>query len=189
MNNNDSRYPQDLSDKSLQKNLSFVFYLGVLLVLLGVIAIVFSYASTLLTIVSAGCFMVCVGIVHALQIYRIPKWKLWAFHLLLSLLYIGCGLFLIAYPVVNAVSLTFLLAAFFVVSGIVKLVFAFRSEQRHTSWLFFNGFVTLLAGVCIWIQLPFSGLWILGTLLGIEAMITGWTCIMLAYYGKNIPTT
>jgi len=97
------------------------------------------------------------------------------------------GVFIVRYPVANAISLTVLLAIFFAVSGIAKIVFAFSKNIPHKGWLFFNGAITLVLGILIWQQLPTSGLWVIGMMVGVDAMFTGWTWIMLAFAAQKLP--
>lgn len=188
MNINNNRYKSfdlELSVKQLKENSHWFLGLGISLVVLGALAIIFSYATTLLSVVYFGIFMIIVGCVQAVKSYKINLWATFLLHLFLSVLYIICGLFIVLYPAVNAISLTLLLALFFIISGILKIVFALCSHVPCPFWLLFNGFVTLFLGGCIWSEWPMSGLWVIGTLLGIEAVITGWTFIMLSLLAKK----
>jgi uncharacterized membrane protein HdeD (DUF308 family) len=47
-------------------------------------------------------------------------------------------------------------------------------------WMLFNGLVTLLLGGLIWSQWPISGVWAIGTLLGIHLIFDGWSEIAVA---------
>jgi uncharacterized membrane protein HdeD (DUF308 family) len=42
-----------------------------------------------------------------------------------------------------------------------------------------NGLVSLLLGLMIWGQFPFSGVWAVGVLVGIKLIFGGWMLIML----------
>ena len=75
---------------------------------------------------------------------------------------------------------------FFIVTGIMRMVFSFAQHVPHRLWLFLNGAITLLLGVMIYNQWPESGLWVLGVFMGIDIMFTGWTWIMLSLRAKNI---
>ena len=56
----------------------------------------------------------------------------------------------------------------------------------HKGLLLFNGIITLILGILIWAEWPFSGLWVIGTLVGIDAIFTGWTWILLSLKAKNL---
>jgi len=80
----------------------------------------------------------------------------------------------------NAVTLTLLLAFFFAISGIAKIIFALAYDPPHRGWIIFNGILSILLGILIWHQWPVSGLWVIGLFVGIDALFTGWSWIILA---------
>jgi uncharacterized membrane protein HdeD (DUF308 family) len=47
-------------------------------------------------------------------------------------------------------------------------------------WTLFSGIVTVLLGGLIWSEWPISGVWAIGTLLGIHLIFDGWSEIALA---------
>ena len=47
-------------------------------------------------------------------------------------------------------------------------------------WMFFGGIVTLVLAVLIWTQMPGSALWVIGLLVGINLLFTGWGLCMVA---------
>jgi hypothetical protein len=47
-------------------------------------------------------------------------------------------------------------------------------------WTFFSGLVTLFLGGLIWSQWPLSGIWAVGTLVGIHLIFDGWAEIAVA---------
>jgi uncharacterized membrane protein HdeD (DUF308 family) len=50
-----------------------------------------------------------------------------------------------------------------------------------------NGIVTLLLGVLIWRQWPFSGLYVIGLFLGINLIISGAGYITLGLNARRLP--
>jgi uncharacterized membrane protein HdeD (DUF308 family) len=48
-----------------------------------------------------------------------------------------------------------------------------------------NGIVTVLLGIAIWQQWPASGLWVLGTFVGIDLIVNGVTWSVLAVGVRN----
>lgn len=110
-------------------------------------------------------------------------------HLIVSVLYIASGVYIVAYPLLSALTLTLLFAGLFIASGIVKILFALikNTSLPHPVWLFVSGALSLILGIFIWQQWPVSGLWVLGTFMGIDMIFTGWMWIMLAVAAKNTP--
>jgi uncharacterized membrane protein HdeD (DUF308 family) len=87
-------------------------------------------------------------------------------------------------PGISAVSLALLIASFFIVGGVFRIVRAVTVRFRNWSWVVFNGAVTAALGILIWASWPLSGLWLIGLFLGIEMIFYGWSMIMLASAGR-----
>ena len=183
------RSMNSLAIKQLKENWSWYLLLGIALVILGILAIIFSVTSTLISIIYLGVFFVIFGIFEAAQALKTSKWSNFFLHLFLSILYIVGGIFMITNPHLNAVSLTLVMAIFFVISGIFRIVYALASDIPHKGWLVFNGIVTVILGGMIWYEWPYSGLWVIGTLVGVDAIFTGWTWIMLSIAAKKLTRT
>ena len=47
--------------------------------------------------------------------------------------------------------------------------------------------MTLLLGIMIWEQMPFSGLWVIGTFLGIDLIFNGWSYFLLGLNVRGLP--
>jgi uncharacterized membrane protein HdeD (DUF308 family) len=48
-----------------------------------------------------------------------------------------------------------------------------------------SGIVSVILGVLIWAQWPVSGLWVIGLLVGIQLLFTGWSLVMLALAARR----
>jgi len=82
---------------------------------------------------------------------------------------------------------TLLLAVFFFVEGLFRIVAALAGHFRHWGWVLLNGVITLLLGVLIWRQWPLSGLYVVGLFLGINMVVEGATYINLALSARRLP--
>jgi len=51
----------------------------------------------------------------------------------------------------------------------------------------FNGIISLILGIMIWRQWPYSGLWVIGLFVGIEMLLNGWSLVMLSLTGRRLP--
>jgi uncharacterized membrane protein HdeD (DUF308 family) len=101
--------------------------------------------------------------------------------LLLAILY-GCvGIYLLMHPLLGVLSLTLLLAIFFVIEGIVEIVLYFNIHgTANAGWVLFDGIVTLILGFLIWRRWPSSSVWVIGTLVGISLIFSGISRFMLS---------
>lgn len=175
-----------LSLKQLKENWNWYLILGISLVVVGTLALIFSYATTLFSVIYLGIFLMVIGVIEGIQSFKLSQWSNFFLHLFLGILYFIGGLFLIIYPTINAVSLTLLLAVFLIVSGILKIFFAFTKKTPHKGALIFSGILTVILGCLILYQWPLSGLWVIGMFVGIDAIVTGWTWILLSLQAKKL---
>jgi len=174
-----------LAKKQLKNNWGWFFALGMCLVALGSLAVMFSLVSTIVSVEYLGFLMLFIGFFEGIKALKMSRWSGFFLHLFLCVLYCVAGVFIVSNPQENAITLTLLIAIFFVVSGILKIIFAYAKNVPHQGWLLLNGALSILLGILIWQQWPSSGLWVLGTLMGVDILFTGWTWIMLALTAKN----
>jgi len=172
--------------KQIKEKASWFLALGIGLVILGTLAILYSFMSTIFSVEYLGFLFIVLGIFEGVQSFKLNLWGSFFLHLFLSVLYIASGIFIVTYPVLNAITLTLFLAIFFFISGIAKIIFAFTKKVPHKGWLVFNGALTIVLGILIWLEWPMSGLWVIGVLTGVNILFTGWTLIMLASMAKRI---
>lgn len=173
--------------KELHQSAPLFLWLGIGALVLGSLALYFSFFSTLITVFMLGVILMVMGIIEGIQSLNVRKWKNFFLHLFLSVIYIVGGGIIVAHPLVSEINLTLLLAFFFIVSGLVKAIFAFTQHHIiHKNWQIFNGIITFILGVLIWMQWPESGLWIIGVFVGINALLTGWSWLMIYYLLKHL---
>jgi uncharacterized membrane protein HdeD (DUF308 family) len=79
------------------------------------------------------------------------------------------------------------LAGVILAAGIFEIVAYFRLKSEAASgWMLFNGIVALLLGGIIWFHWPWSSVWALGTLVGVNLLVTGITRLMFALAGRGL---
>ena len=90
------------------------------------------------------------------------------------------GLYMVGQPLEGLLSLTLLLVAYFVVTGILEIVVALQLRPAAPWGIqLFNGIITLLLGVLLWAQFPLSGVWAVGVLFGIKMVFSGGALIAI----------
>lgn len=165
--------------------LSYLF-LGIVLVLLGGLAIFGANYATLTTIVFFGALLAVGGVLEVIYAFWGRKGEGFTHTLLSGIFYTVVGFVLITHPTASAVAITLLLAAFYCVSGVFKIVISLFTPVIQWGWLLFSGIVSLALGLLIWAEWPTIGLWLIGVFIGIDLIITGWFWIMLSLVAKNI---
>jgi uncharacterized membrane protein HdeD (DUF308 family) len=94
---------------------------------------------------------------------------------------------MVANPAAGALSLTLLLAAFFMVGGILRIVAAVSFRFPGRGWAVFGGLVTLVLGAMIWSEWPTSSIWVIGTFVGIDLIFDGWSLVMTGMAARQLP--
>jgi uncharacterized membrane protein HdeD (DUF308 family) len=167
--------------EALSRNWGWLLALGILLIILGVFAIGAPVVATIAFQVMLGWLLVIGGIAEAIHAFMAQNWRGFLFELLSAILYVVVGAMLLFNPLLGAAALTLLLAVFLVVEGIFKIIMALRvRDHRGWGWLLASGILSLILGAMIWAQWPTSGLWVIGLLVGIQLLFTGWSLVMLA---------
>ncbi len=159
---------------------------GLLLVVLGIIALVYTPAATLASVLVLGWLMFFSGIVESVQAFHARGWGGVLLHVAGAALGILIGLLVVTHPIAGALAWTLLFASFLTVIGLFRLIAAIWLRYRSWGWAAFDGIVTLILGVLLWAGLPWSGLWFLGFALGIALILRGWSTIMLAFAVRAI---
>jgi uncharacterized membrane protein HdeD (DUF308 family) len=93
--------------------------------------------------------------------------------LLVGALDIVVGLVLMQHPGAGALTVTMLLAALFVFSGLYRLVLAIWLQSPFYGWFALSGFLTFVLGVMLWMQWPFSAQWFIGFAVGVNFIFAG----------------
>jgi len=147
---------------------------GVLLIIFGMVAIGSPFLAAVAVNVAVAWLIVLAGVVHLALAFRAHGAGSMIWKLLVGLAYLCFGAYLILHPVLGVASLTLVLAALFVIEGILDLVLFFKMRPMHgSSWVLIDGIITLLLGGMIYLQWPSSSAWAIGTLVGVSMIISG----------------
>jgi uncharacterized membrane protein HdeD (DUF308 family) len=154
--------------------------LGILLILLGLVAIAFPFLTTIATKILLGWLFLIGGIVQIVHAFSTQSWSEFFLDLLIGVLYVLAGAWLAFFPLTGILTLTILLAVMFIIQGALELGMAFRLRPRQGwGWMLFAGIVAILAGLLILMQLPSSAAWAIGLLVGINMIVTGVAYLLL----------
>jgi uncharacterized membrane protein HdeD (DUF308 family) len=173
-------------DEVRQHRLSF-FIWGILLIILGFVAIGSSGVTTLISVMLLGWILIFSGIFAVIHGLTHRRWHGFFLNLLAGLLNAVVGLLMVSNPVLAAATLTLLIAMLLIVAGTFRFVIGFSLPFEHRGWLIFNGIIAILLGLSIWSSWPISGLWVIGLFIGIDLIVDGWTEVMLSLMARRVP--
>jgi uncharacterized membrane protein HdeD (DUF308 family) len=166
--------------QGLRRSWGWLLVLGISLIVLGTVALGATVIATLASVLVFGVLLVIGGAVELVHAFRVRSWSGGFLHLIAGLLSLVAGFLLVSKPLVGSLSLTVLLAAYFLVSGSFRLFAALAYEVPRRGVALFGGAVTLILGLLIWSELPGAALWLIGMLLGIDMILRGWWAVVLA---------
>jgi len=89
-------------------------------------------------------------------------------------MYVIGGFLLMAEPLAGSLVITILVAAALIIGGILRIVIGI--QHRHMpGWglLLARGVISLVVGLMLYLTLPWSGLWVVGTLIAVELVVHG----------------
>ncbi len=100
----------------------------------------------------------------------------------------GIGILLLVLPGIGAAVISLLLAALFIFGGAYKLIIMSR-DKHNWGWSSVGNVVSILLGLFILVRWPITNFVLLGTLIGIEILLNGWSIAVIEYAGKRVKTT
>lgn len=150
------------------------FVMGLLLTLLGVLALGAVVWTSLVSVLFFGVVLVVAGvleIVHGLRVHATSgPYLLFVLGGLLSLL---AGGLVLSGPGVGLVAITLLIAAYFLASGFFRGITSLSERYPGWAWDFAYGLVSVLLGVGVFMRMPSASLWVLGVVVGVEVLTRG----------------
>ena len=136
--------------------------------------------ATLASVVVFGVLLLIAGITEVIHAVMVRNLKGFALHLLSAALYLIVVLFMLEDPVRAAAVLTLLLAASFLVGGVLRIIFSLAMRFHAWPWVLLNGAVDLVLGLLILNGWPATSLWVIGLFVGIDLVLHGWSWVILA---------
>ena len=161
--------------------------LGIFMVLGSIVAIAYPLVGSVGAVLVLGIILMVSGIFTIIGAFWAGRWSALLLQLLVGVLYVMAGMAIRDAPVESTALLTMFIAAFFIVVGVFRIIVALVERFPQWGWALLNGVVTLLAGVIIYDTFPFSAIWLIGLLVGLELLFNGWTWIMLSMVIRNAP--
>jgi len=130
------------------------------------------------------------GVVHLVLAFHARGAGSVIWRLLVGLAYIAFGGYLLMHPLLGVASLTLLLASLFLIEGVLDIVSYTRLRPaKGAGWLLFDGLVTLLLSLLIWVHWPSSSAWAIGTLVGVSLIMSGVARVMMSLAVRRLTAT
>src|SRR4029077_21268126 len=171
----------------LRRSWGWYLALGIVLIVLGTTAIGSTFVMTIASVFFFGWLLIIGGAMEVIHAFWHKRWAGFFLDLLTGILYVVAGWMMVSNPQESALLLTLVIAMFLVFEGVFRIVAALAARYPHWGWVMFNGVISLILGIMIWRQWPYSGLWVIGLFVGIEMLLNGWSLVMLSLSARNLP--
>lgn len=173
---------------ALRDSWRFLLIEGVILTVLGALAVIVPPVATLAVEIILGWLFLFSGVVGLVMTFLMRHAPGFWWSLFSAVLAIGVGVALIGWPLGGAVSLTLLLIVFFTMEGVATIMYALdhrRELSGRWGFVLASGIVDLALAAIIYAGLPGTAAWAIGLMAGINMLFGGVALIALALHARN----
>lgn len=174
---------------ALRANWGLFLFQGVVMIILGVLAIAEPYVATIAVDIYVGWLFLISGFVELIGLFSARDVPAFLWTLLTAALSMAVGILLIWKPTQGAVSLTMVLTAFFIAEGIFQIVASFTYRDvvpTSWGWMLASGIADLVLAAIIIFGWPVSTTWVLGLIVGINLLTSGIAIVVMALEGRSL---
>ena len=180
----------DPADKTLRdvvaENRSRFLWFGILMIVVGIIAILFPLLASITAKFMVGAFLLVTGAAALWHAFQAKSWKPGLLSGFIGLLHLVAGVYLLIAPLTGLIGLTALMAFVFGTQGVAELILAWQHRPGHGNegpgwaWMGLSGLVSLVLGLLLFLGLPGTALWALGLVLGVNFLSSGISFVALS---------
>ncbi len=159
---------------------------GAVFIILGVLAFTLPIAFSLTFELVLGWIFLAGG---TLQLYRTaqnlhaPGTWMMGISSLLAMLF---GVLLLFHPLEGLIAVTFIIAIYFLIEGILKIVYAWQvKDYINCTWVVLSGIFSILIAAIILFQWPLSSMWFIAVMMGVYLFINGATLLWIASHARR----
>lgn len=162
---------------------------GIFLIIIGILMVYMSQTTTIILAFLLSIGLVFIGIYRVINSIIIRKEIASPILSVMSgILLLLIGLYLVFHPLFNTLFLTVVTAIYFMLESINSFSSAISVKGfKQVFWVsLFTGSIQLLLSIVILLGLPYSALWLIGMLLGVNFIVAGITGISGYFYLKQL---
>ena len=169
-----------LSDE-LQSRWQLLLVAGVVIALMGLVATFAPFLTGISIASLVGVLLIVGGTLQLVGALRGEGWRGFVWQIVLGGLSLVAGITVFLNPLLGLVTLTLLVIAYLVASGVVEVVMGLKLRgEPNWAWTIASGVIGILLGAMLWVGFPSTALWAVGVLFGVNLLISGISMIALA---------
>jgi uncharacterized membrane protein HdeD (DUF308 family) len=157
---------------------------GFAVMILGMLAIMTPFVSGVAVTAMVAVFITAAGLAMTVYAFKAGSFGKGLLQLLFGGITVLCGIAMFSTPVLSMLTLTGILLAYFLVDGIFVIIAGVRRKgEPGWGWMIISGIASIVLAVILWQKWPISGAYVIGMLVGIRLIFTGWSIAMLGMLG------
>jgi len=171
----------------IKKASGWFIAVAVAFIILGIFAIAEPAIAGLAVAILVGWLLILAGVAHLSTAFSGGGAGRVIWQVILGIIYVIGGVYFLTHPLLGLGTLTLLLAVIILAEAALEFVAYFGTRRESGSvWLLINGLITLLLGGLIWVHWPSSSVWAIGTLVGVNLLMTGFSRLMLGMAARKL---
>lgn len=170
----------NFSKDDLAKSKKRFYWVGGIMLVIGFLSLAMPMLASFAIETMVGFFLLAVGFGNAFGAYSALRagdspWQ----QAFMAVISIAAGIVFLTHPLAGVITLGILMAAYFLIDGVAKIVEYFRVRSIGGSlWILLSGILGVVLAFMMW-QNFFTGAAVIGIILGINLIFSGMSLIML----------
>ena len=170
-----------------KKNAGWIVVLGVVTVIAGFLSLVMPWAGGVGVTVFVGFALMVGGIARVMAAFSAGSFGRGTLAFIGGALCLLAGVIMVARPGAGLAALTLMVGAYLLVDGIFGAVLAFQVRpEKGWGWMLFSAAMSVILGFLLLREWPLSGIWAIGTLVGINMLFAGFSLISIGSAGRKL---
>mgnify|MGYP004659588033 CR=1 FL=1 len=170
----------NFSKNDLAKSKKRFYWVGGIMLVIGFLSLAMPMLASFAIETMVGFFLLAAGFGNAFGAYSALRagdspWQ----QAFMSVISIAAGIIFLTHPLAGVITLGILMAAYFLIDGVTKIVEYFRVRGIGGSlWILLSGIFGVVLAFMMW-QDFFTGAAVIGVILGVNLIFSGISLIML----------
>jgi len=173
---------------ALAKSWKLLLTAGSISAVLGAIAIIIPPLASVTITLLVGIVLLIGAVAYVAEAISrgTTGHRIWSF--IVAILYVIAGVWLIVNPVSGTITLTWVLAIFFLVIGLFRILAGIQARGKvpNAGWTIVNGVLAVVIAALVIGNLPSSAAWAIGLLVGIQLLFDGIMMIAAGMAAKKL---
>ena len=147
---------------------------GIVLIVLGILCIAAPFVAGTFAAMMIAASVLMAGVLITIGALQTKSGGAGIFGVLIGVVTTLAGAYMLAHPLLGLASITLVLAIYFGMDGVFHVIGGLQARPAPGWGMFvFGGVVSMALGYMIYSNWPFSGAWVVGTLVGIRLLFGG----------------